>query len=76
MGLHSEEDVTFAYQTTRHPIAIHIPTLAMSTAHSRAKAKPRSTRVRFRVGVRATQTFLAGTHNFTPDEIETFYETT
>ena len=23
-----------------------------------------------------TQTFLAGTHNFTPDEVETFYETT
>ena len=23
-----------------------------------------------------TQTFLAGTYNFTPDEIETFYETT
>ena len=23
-----------------------------------------------------TQTFLAGTHSFTPDEVETFYETT
>ena len=23
-----------------------------------------------------TQTFLAGTYNFTPDEVETFYETT
>ena len=33
MGLHSEEEMTFTYQTTRHPIAIHIPTLAMSTAH-------------------------------------------
>ena len=33
MGLHSEEDMTFTYQTTRHPIAIHIATLTVSTAH-------------------------------------------
>ena len=42
MGLHSEQDMTFTYQTTRHPIAIQIPTLAMSTAHraSTATAAP------------------------------------
>ena len=33
VGLYSEEDMTFTYQTTRHPIAIHIATLALSTAH-------------------------------------------
>ena len=27
-------------------------------------------------GSTSTQTFLAGTYNFTPDEVETFYETT
>ena len=25
--------MTFSYQTTRHPVAIHIATLALSTAH-------------------------------------------
>ena len=33
MGLHSEEEVTFTYQTTRHPIAIQVATLAILTAH-------------------------------------------
>ena len=33
MGLHSEEEMTSTYQTTRHPIAIHIATLAILTAH-------------------------------------------
>ena len=33
MGLHSEEEVAFTYQTTRHPIAIHMATLGILTAH-------------------------------------------
>ena len=33
MGLHSEEDMTFTYQSTHHPIAIHIATLVLLTAH-------------------------------------------
>ena len=33
MGLHSEKDMTFTYQTTRHPVAIHTATLALITAH-------------------------------------------
>ena len=30
--------MTFPYQTTRHPISIHIATLAMSTAHREGTA--------------------------------------
>ena len=33
MGLHSEEDMTFAFPTTRHPIATPKATLALLTAH-------------------------------------------
>ena len=32
-GLHSEQDMTCTYQTSRHPMAIHIVTLAILTAH-------------------------------------------
>ena len=33
MGLYSEEDLTFTFTTTRHPIAILTATLATLTAH-------------------------------------------
>ena len=33
MGPHSEEDLTFTFPTTRHPIAIHTAALATLTAH-------------------------------------------
>ena len=33
MGLYSEEDMTFTFTTTRHPIAILTATLATLTAH-------------------------------------------
>ena len=33
MGLHSEEDMTFTFPTTRRPIAILPATLATLTAH-------------------------------------------
>ena len=33
MDLYSEEEMTFAFTTTRHPIAILTATLAILTAH-------------------------------------------
>ena len=33
MDLHSEQDMTFTFPTTRHPIAILTATLAILTAH-------------------------------------------
>ena len=33
MDLHSEEDMTFTFPTTRHPTAILAATLAILTAH-------------------------------------------
>ena len=33
MDLHSEEEMTFTFPTTRHPIASLTPTLAGLTAH-------------------------------------------
>ena len=59
MGLHSEVDMTLSFIATRLPIAILSATLAILTAHL----------------AKFAQTFLAGTFEFTPDEVETFYET-
>ena len=38
MGLHSEEDLTFTFPTTRRPIAILTATLAILTAHREGTA--------------------------------------
>ena len=66
MGLYLEEEMTFAFPTTRHPTEILTATLAIPTAHRAGTAI---------YGSAFAQTFLAGTYNFTPDEVETFYET-
>ena len=38
MGLHSEEDMTFTFPTTRHSTAILTPTLAILTVHREGTA--------------------------------------
>ena len=62
MVLHSEKDMTLPSKTTRHPIAILTTTLAIPSGYSYTSTFAR--------------TFLAGSLYFTPDEVETFYETT
>lgn len=63
MGLHSEEEVTVTFPTTRHPIAIPAATLA--------RLDPPSG---YSFGSTFAPTFPAGTYHFTPDEVKTFYE--
>ena len=43
--------MTFTYQTTRHPIAIHIPTLALSTAHRAGTAPAAPLKCKFLPGM-------------------------
>ena len=68
MGLYLGEEMTFAFPTTRHPTEILTATLAIPTAHRAGTATQQ-------YGSAFARTFLAGTYNFTPDEVETFYET-
>ena len=63
MDLCSEDQMTFAFPTTRHPIAIPAATLA--------RLDPSSG---YSFGSTFAPTFPAGTYHFTPDEVKTFYE--
>ena len=66
MDLYLGRDTTFTFPTMRHPIAILTATLAILTVHRAC---------RYSFGSTFAKTFLAGSYNFTPDEVETFYET-
>ena len=65
MGLHLEEDRD-----------INIKNYASSNSNSYSTlGYTYSPPSEYSVTSTFTRTFLAGTHNFTPDEVETFYET-
>ena len=56
---------------------IYISSYASSNSYSYSNlGDTYSLYLRYRYGYTFAQTFLAGTYKFTPDEVETFYETT
>ena len=67
MGLHSEEEVTLSFPTTRHPIAIPTATLAILAPHQAGTATAAPS------PVHSWQERL--NYHFTSDKVETFYET-
>ena len=66
MDLLSEEAMIFILPTTRHPIPIPILTLAGLTAHQAGTT----------METLSARHFWQGLILYTPDEVETFYETT
>ena len=64
MGPHSVEDMTFKFSTPDNPCGNSHSNLG----HTYSAPSGHS------YGSTFAKTFLAGTYNFTPDEVETFYE--
>ena len=65
MDPHLVEETIFTSQATPHPIQILTQDLDTTTVHHPGHS----------FGSSFTQSFLAGSYNFQPDEIEVFYET-
>ena len=82
-GVHSNDNAYSIYDCSSYgPIFggghdIYIPDYASSSSSSNANlGHTYSPPSGYSYGDTFTHTFLAGGNNFTPDEIETFYETT